>query len=111
MRAQALGALSGGYDPLNEERGKTWIEVRSLPLCKPHCSLTALLARAMCQADYGKPLIKGKQDYRCLVLYSCAVRSTCGGSGQDAETEYCAQGSPDVGCLASSRKSSAAVTD
>jgi len=37
---RGLAAWSG-YDPLNEERGKTWIE-----------------------ADYGKPLIKGKQDYR-----------------------------------------------
>ncbi|CAE7667524.1 unnamed protein product, partial [Symbiodinium sp. CCMP2456] len=37
---RGLAAWSG-YDPLNEERGKTWIE-----------------------ADYGKPLIEGKKDYR-----------------------------------------------
>jgi len=37
---RGLAAWSG-YDPLNEERGKTWIE-----------------------ADYGKPLMEGKKDYR-----------------------------------------------
>ncbi|OLP96225.1 hypothetical protein AK812_SmicGene21569 [Symbiodinium microadriaticum] len=37
---RGLAAWSG-YDPLNEERGKTWIE-----------------------ADYGKPLVEGKKDYR-----------------------------------------------
>ncbi|OLQ14244.1 putative vacuolar protein sorting-associated protein 13A [Symbiodinium microadriaticum] len=46
---RGLAAWSG-YDPLNEERGKTWIE-----------------------ADYGKPLIEGKKDYRLPGLLTKAA--------------------------------------